>query len=130
MKILALICRIVLGAGFVFFGLNILHPFAPMPAPTGIVADFFAAFGPTGWMKVIGVCQLIGGLLVLSGVALPLGLCVLCPITFNILCFHLLLTGGHGIAGGAITAILELVLIYAYRESFAGVLSISEKPTA
>lgn len=130
MKILALICRILLGAGFVFFGVNILHPFSAMPALTGHAADFFAAFGPTGWMKVIGFCQLVGGLLVLSGGALPLGLCLLCPITFNILCFHLLLTGGQGIGGGVVTAVLELVLIYAYRDSFAGILSISERPTA
>lgn len=33
MKIVALICRILLGLMFVVFGANILHPFMPMQMP-------------------------------------------------------------------------------------------------
>ena len=129
MKIVALICRILLGLMFVVFGLNILHPFMKMPPMSGLPLQFFMVMGPTGWMKVIGACQLIGGLLVLFGGTLPLGLCLLCPITFNILCFHMLLTGGQGIGPGLVATLLELVLIYAYRGSFAGILSAKQTPT-
>lgn len=76
---------------------------------------------------------MVGGLLVLSGIALPLGLCILCPITANILIYHVVfhsvLTPRPGIIPGAVLALFELILIYAYRESFSGILSISEKPT-
>lgn len=131
MKVVALICRILLGALFVFSGFNIIHPLGPMPAPPAgsPMAQWGGVMMASGWMKAVGVFQLLGGLLVLSGGALPLGLCILCPITVNILLCHMLLTGGHGIAGGAIATVLELVLIYAYRESFSGILSISERPT-
>ncbi|MFC6645926.1 DoxX family protein [Granulicella cerasi] len=130
MKIVTLICRILLGAAFVFFGANILHPFMPMhaPPPDSLPGHYQIAMS-TGWMKVVGAGQLIGGVLVLIGGTLPLGLCILCPITVNILCFHLFLTGGKMIGPGILCAVLELVLIYAYRESFAGIFSTSERPT-
>ena len=67
--------------------------------------------------------RLIGGLLVLFGGTLPLGLCILCPITVNILLFHFCLTGGKGVAAGAFTGMLELVLIWAYRANFNGILT-------
>jgi hypothetical protein len=133
MKIVAIICRILLGLMFVVFGANILHTFMPMPPPPPAgspVAMFFGAFMPTGWMKIVGAFQLVGGLLVLFGKTAPLGLSLLAPVIVNILCFHLLLTGGSGIAGGAVAALLEIVLIYAYRANFAGIFSTSATPTA
>ncbi|MDE1154640.1 MAG: DoxX family protein [Acidobacteriaceae bacterium] len=132
MKAIALLCRIVLGLAFLFFGANILHPFlstGPEPAADTLVGKYFASMIGSGWMKAVGAGQVLGGLLVLAGGTLPLGLCLLCPITVNILLFHLLLTGGHGIAPGALCALLELVLLYAYRGSFSGILSTNQSPT-
>ena len=132
MKVLALICRILLGAIFVFFGANILHPFLPVPktAMPPLLMDFMHVMMDSGWMKVIGLFQVLGGVLALFGGTLPLGLCILCPLTVNILCVHSFLMGGHGIGPGVLTAVLEIVLIYAYRGSFTGVLSASQRPTA
>ena len=131
MKYLALICRILLGASFVFFGANILHPFLHMPAPvTGTaVGNWQVAMMASGWMKAIGLFQLLGGLLVLFGGTLPLGLCILCPITVNILLFHICFLGGTGIGPGAFTAVLELVLLWAYRRNFSGILTAAAVPT-
>jgi uncharacterized membrane protein YphA (DoxX/SURF4 family) len=131
MKIIVLICRILLGLMFVVFGLNILHPFIPMkqPPPTPLQTAFFTAMMGSGWMKLIGAFQVLGGLLVLAGGTLPLGLCILCPLTVNILSFHSFLAGGEGIGLGLFATVLEIVLIYGYRASFAGVLSASQKPT-
>ncbi len=132
MKIVALICRILLGLMFVVFGLNgFLHfiPMGPTPPPDTLVGHFFASFAGSGWIKVIAALQVIGGLLVLIGGTLPLGLVILCPITFNILCFHILLTGWSGIGAGLTVTVLELVLIYAYRANFAGILTTKATPT-
>jgi putative oxidoreductase len=132
MKIVALICRILVGLGFIVFGANALHPFMPMgplPPADSLVGKFIAVMMDSGWTKFVGGFQLVGGLLVLSGGALPLGLCILCPITVNILLFHALVAGGQGIAAGLFFTVLELVLIYAYRSSFAGILSVREKVT-
>jgi putative oxidoreductase len=131
MKIVAIICRVLLGLMFLVFGLNYFLHFIPMPPPPAGTppAAFMAVMYPSGWLKAQSILQILGGALVLAGVTLPLGLCILCPITVNILLFHLLLAGGQGIAAGLGATVLELVLIYAYRGSFAGILSAKEQPT-
>jgi hypothetical protein len=49
-----------------------------MPQPA---IDFFGALAATGYMiRLIFFGQLIGGVLLLTGVAVPLGLVVLAPI--------------------------------------------------
>ena len=132
MKIVALICRILLGLMFVVFGANVMHPFMPMtPPPAGSPpGQFMGVMGPSGWMHHVGFFQVLGGLLVLIGGTAPLGLVILGPIIVNILLFHILLAGGVGIGMGVFAAVLEIVLIYAYRANFAGIFTYKAKPTA
>lgn len=129
MKYLYLVCRILLGLLFIVFGANILHPFLPQPAMSGKPLDFMMVMGPSGWMHHVGFFQVLGGLLILLGGTVPLGLCILCPITFNILLFHILLLGGQGIGPGIGAAAMELALIYGYRQHFAGILTVRATPT-
>jgi putative oxidoreductase len=132
MKILALVCRILLGLMFVLFGVNGFHNFMHMPPPpVGTpVGDWMMLMISSGWMPTVNALQIIGGLLVLIGGTLPLGLCILCPITVNILLFHLCMVGGHQIALGAFSGMLEIVLIWAYRANFNGILTTKAMPTA
>ena len=131
MKFVPLVCRILLGLMFVVSGLNIIHPFLPMPPappPDSLQGHFMASMGPSGWIKVIGAFQVIGGLLVLIRGTVPLGLVILCPIIVNILTFHLLFADVKGIVPGAVAALLAIVLIYFYRTSFAGILTTHAEP--
>ena len=133
MKIVALICRILLGLMFVVFGANGIHPFipmGPMPPAGSPPAQFMGVMMPSGWMHHVAFFQILGGLLVLIGGTAPLGLVILGPILVNILLFHILLTGGQGIAPGLIATLLEIILIYAYRANFAGIFSYRATPTA
>ncbi len=131
MKYLYLICRILLGLMFVVFGANGLHPFMPMPPPPpgSPTAQFMGVMGPTGWMHVVGTCQVLGGLLVLIGGTAPLGLVILGPVIVNILTFHTLILGGHGIGPGLLATLLEIILIYGYRSNFAGIFTYKATPT-
>jgi putative oxidoreductase len=130
MKIVVLICRILLGAGFIVFGLNGFLNFMPMPPipPESLIGRFDAVMMGSGWMKAIAAMQMLGGLLVLIGGTAPLGLAILAPILFNILCFHLFLAHGAQIGGGVVFTLLEVVLIYAYRANFSGLFSTNAKP--
>lgn len=133
MKIVAIICRVLLGLMFIVFGANILHPFLPpqpMPPAGSLPAQFMGVMMPSGWMAHVGFLQVLGGVLVLIGGTAPLGLCILGPIIVNILIFHVLLAGGHGIAAGMVATVLEIVLIYAYRANFAGIFTYRAVPTA
>ncbi len=131
MKIVAIICRILLGLMFVVFGANGLHDFMHMPPPPAgsPIAQYMAIMAPSGWMHLVAFFQILGGLLVLFGGTAPLGLCILGPILVNILAFHILLVGGQGIAPGLVATVLEIVLIYCYRANFSGIFTYKATPT-
>ncbi len=131
MKIAIVICRTLMGLGFTVFGLNILHSFMPAPTPPegSLVAQFFAVMVPTHWMTLVGVVQLLGGLLVLFGRTAPLGLVLLGPILVNILAFHICIEGGQGIAPGLVFSAFEIFLIYAYRGYFRAIFTVNASPT-
>jgi hypothetical protein len=44
--------------------------------------------------------------------------------------FHVLLMNGHMIGPGIVAAVLEIILIYAYRASFAGIFTTRAKPVS
>jgi uncharacterized membrane protein YphA (DoxX/SURF4 family) len=133
MKIVAIICRILLGLLFVVFGLNGFFHFIPsgaLPPPTTPVGEWLDAMMKSGWVYHIAFFQVLGGVLVLIGGTTPFGLCILGPIIANILMFHILMMGGHMIGLGVVAAVLEVVLIWAYRANFAGIFTMKARPVA
>lgn len=120
MKKAILVVRILLGLMFFVFGLNGILHFLKGEMPTGDAGLFAGIMASHGYMTVVAVLQMIGGLLLLVGRYVPLGLTILAPIIVNILLFHLLLMGGSGLAPGLVVTILEIFLIWAYRLSFRG----------
>jgi len=121
MKIVAIIARVLLGLIFVVFGSNAFLHFLPMPSlPQGVTGEYLHAFFASGYVYVIGGLQVIGGLLLLIGRFVPLGLTILGAIIFNIWVFHILMAPA-GFGPAIVVAILELFLVWRYRDAFAGV---------
>lgn len=131
MKLLVVICRILLGLVFVFFGGVGLFTHPHLPPRGSLLGDLVNIFHAVGWSQAVSAFQVIGGLLVLFGGTVPFGLCILCPITVNIWLFHLLLhaTAPSIILTPILVTIFEIVLLWAYRASFAGVWTTKAKPT-
>ena len=122
MKILTIIARVLLGLIFVFFGSNGLLHFLPMPPlPQGVTGEFLHSFFASGYVYVISAFQLIAGLLLLIGKFVPLGLTILGAIIVNIWSFHLLMAPA-GLPPAVVVTILELFLVWSYRDRFAGIL--------
>ncbi len=130
MKIAIVVSRTLLGIGFIVFGSNILHPFLPMPAPPAgsLPAQFMGVMYPTHWMALIGLFQVAGGILVLIGRTAPLGLVLLGPVLVNILAFHILIMGGQGIQPGLVFSLIEIFLVYAYRDHFKAIFTVDALP--
>jgi len=123
MKILTIIARILLGLTFVFFGSNGFLHFLPMPPlPQGVTGEYLHAFFASGYVYVISGFQVAGGLLLLIGRFVPLGLTILGAIIVNIWAFHLLMAPA-GLPPAVVVTILELFLVWSYRDRFAGILS-------
>lgn len=110
--------RVVLGALFLVFGINYFVPFMPMPEHPAEAQQFLGALFGTGYMfPLIKGTEVIAGLLVLAGVAAPLGLILLSPIIVNIFAFHLFLEPA-GLALPIVLVLLNAFLGWSYRESF------------
>ena len=122
MKYATIATRSLLGIIFVVFGANYFFKFIPIPPSEGPPAQFMGALFVTGFLAVIKVLEIIGGLLTLSGRFTPLGLLILGPIVVNIVLFDLLLAKAFNPLGAAVAA-FSLFLLYAYRKNFLPILS-------
>lgn len=68
MKHIPTLARLLLGLIFVVFGLNMWLHFIPIPPPPeGPAKDFMFAIYGTGFLTVVKVLEVLGGLLLLSG---------------------------------------------------------------
>lgn len=114
--------RLFLGLAFTTFGLNFFLHFIPMPAPPPKALAAIGGLLATGWlMPLAHVTELVGGLLLLSGLFVPLALALLAPVLVNILAFHLLVSpAGLGLPLALLVA--EIVLARAHRAAFAPML--------
>jgi putative oxidoreductase len=119
-----LLARIVLGLPFLVFGLDHFLHFLTMPQPTmpENAMKFVGALASSGYLNVIKVLEVAGGVLVLSGRLVPLGLTLLTPVAVNILLFEIFLVGTAG-PGLALTVLCAL-LVWAYRSHFAPVFAL------
>jgi uncharacterized membrane protein YphA (DoxX/SURF4 family) len=121
MKIVVIVARILLGLVFMVFGLNGFLHFMPNPPPMPAAGAFFGALFATGYMfTLIFGTQVLGGALLLLGVAVPFALVILAPVIVNIIAFHLFLSPVPVQLVIAFTvAVLEAILAWHYRRAFA-----------
>ena len=121
MRIIVIIARVLLGLVFFVFGLNGLHPFMQNPPAPPAAAAFFGALIATHYMFfLIFGTQVLGGALLLLGIAVPFALTILAPVIVNIILFHLCLSPEPGqIVTALVVTLLELFLVWQYREAFA-----------
>jgi putative oxidoreductase len=124
MKIATVIARVLLGLVFVVFGSNIFLHFIPMPPPPATLAgDFTKALVESHYIYVVGLLQVVGGLLVLIGYYVPLGLTLLGPVIVNIVLVHIFLDPS-GLPMAIIISLLFIFLVWRYRDAFAGILRV------
>ena len=86
---------------------------------------FMGALGPTGYLTMVKIFELIGGILVAVPKTRNYGLLILGPILVNILAYHAFLTKGEGLFSPMLIIIvgLALYLLWAGRKGFAGLLN-------
>jgi putative oxidoreductase len=122
MKYAILVARLLMGLIFLVFGANHVVPFLPMPPMPGDAGVFSTILTVHKYFAVIGLLEVIAGLLLLVGRFVPLALTILGPIIVNILLFSELIAHG-GYAIPLVIAVFEVFLIFVYRLSFKGIFS-------
>ncbi|MEY4955129.1 MAG: hypothetical protein RI981_1214 [Bacteroidota bacterium] len=120
MKLLKHVPAALLAFLFLFGGLNFFFHFVPDPTLTGKQLDFMVLFGGTGYMTVIKVLEVVGGLLILFPAHRAKAVLLLGPIAVNILLFEIYIAGAIGI--GAVVVLLVLAQAYIDQDKFKALL--------
>jgi putative oxidoreductase len=120
MKIVYAIARYLLGAGFLFFGSNLLFNFLKGKLPDGPAATFVGLLVSNHYTYVIGTLMMVSGILFLVNRFVALGLVLLGPILVNILMFHILILP-DGFQAGVFFTLLWLLVFWQHRAAFAGI---------
>jgi len=119
MKKAAAVPRVLLGLIFVFFGSNHLHAFLPSgPPQTGPAGEFTHALTVTHYLFIVGLCEVIPGLLLLINRFVPLALLILGPVIVNILLSGFLMAP-MALPAGIVVAVLWAVVFWQARSAFA-----------
>src|SRR3954463_7054564 len=122
MKYVIVVVRVLLGLMFVIFGSNAFFKFmGPPPEMHGQAGAFMTALMSSGYMYVVAMLQVLGGLCLLLGARfVPLGLTLLGPVIVNILLFHLFLEPS-GLPMTVVIAAMSLFLLWIYRFKFPAI---------
>lgn len=90
------ISSLLLGFTYITFGLNHFFKFIPIPPedPESIASSFMFAMFTTGFLALVKVLEVIGGLLIFFVKTRRLGLLILSPISINVILYSTLITGG------------------------------------
>jgi uncharacterized membrane protein YphA (DoxX/SURF4 family) len=128
MRTVVIVARILLGLVFLIFGLNGLLHFMPNPPEPAPAIAFFVALAQTGYMfALIFGTQVIGGALLVLGVAVPFALVILAPVIVNIVAFHLFLSPAL-LPMAIVVAAIEAILAWHYRAAFAPLFGAGSRP--
>jgi len=123
MKIASVVARYLLGLMFTVFGLNGFLHFIHQPPPANPVAlQFLGAVSTSHFAVFFFALQVLGGLLLLSGLFVPLALTLLAAELYNILAFHLTMAPGS-ITPALVACVLWILVFLQYRENFKGIFS-------
>jgi hypothetical protein len=123
-RYLPVIARFLMGVPLVVFGLNGFLNFIPQPSTPMApgAAAFAGALMASGYMmKLIGLTQIITGVLLVTNRYVPLALALFAPFIVNSIAFHVFLEH-TGLPMAAIFLALEVYLAWIYRQAFASML--------
>lgn len=125
MKIIKFILCLLFGLMFINAGLNKFFNYMPMEKPTPEQMKLFAAFGEISWlMPLVGIVEIIGGLLFIFPKTRTLGAIVILPVMVGIV-VHIF-TMDKTPTNMAITGILFLInlwIIIDNREKYRAMIS-------
>lgn len=114
--------RILTGLFMLIFGINKFAHFMPFPPIPGDGGTLMGIYATSGFMSIIGILEILGGLALLIDKFAPLAITILVAIMFNAFVFHALHDIAN-IAGAVLGLVLTLALVYAYKDRFKSLLS-------
>ena len=118
----SMILRILLGIFVLVFGVNKFANFLPMPELSGDAAAYFGALSSSKTLVLVGIVEIVAGLALILNKYGALMTLILMSISVNAFLFHAVLDPG-GIAGAAALIVLNILVLYGYKDSYKDLLS-------
>ena len=109
------VLKYLLAALLIIFGVNKFAGFLPPPEISGDGAELMRIYFTSGFFKIIGVLEIISGVLILANKYVPLAFTIAAAILFNALVFHLL-HDPAGSPGAIVGLLLTLASIFTRKE--------------
>ncbi len=116
-----LVLRIFFGVFLVFFGANKFYPMLEMIPPESALG-YWEALSTVGAMKIVAILEIVAGLALLFNKFAPLMMVILMSISVNAVLYHLAYDSGT-IGGSIVLLVLNVVMLYAYKDNYKGLLS-------
>ena len=117
-----MVFRILLGLFVLAFGLNKFLHFIPMEEATGDAGAYFGALMSSKTLILVAVVEIIAGLTLIFNKYGALLAIILMSVSVNAVLFHAVLDPGN-IAGAAILLVLNIIVLYGYRDKYKSLLS-------
>ncbi len=118
MHILTTITRIILAALLITLGLNGFFNFLPYPEMSDSANTFMGAINSAKFIfPLIGLIEIVAGILLLTKKAIPFALIMIFPILINAMIFHLSLNP-EGMLFATICFVCNIFLLYTHRENY------------
>ena len=119
-----MILRILLGLFVLMFGANKLVPggFLPMPELSGDAGAFFGALDSSKTLMLVAIVEVVAGLALIFNKYGALLALILMSVSVNAFLFHAVLDPG-GIGGAVVLIILNIAVIYGYKDKYKNLLS-------
>ena len=130
MKWIGIVLRTLVGAMFVMAGVmvlfNLVDQGPEMEKMPEDVQQYMRLMGGNGYLKVVKVLEIVGGLMLVSGFFVGLGITILTPISVNILLYEVCIAKQPGI--GIVMTVLCFVLVGLYCKHFRAAFSMKPLP--
>ena len=107
--------RLILGLGFLVFGLNGFLQFMANPPVTPEAGALLGAFAKTGYFfPMIKIIEILTGVMLLANILAPLAAVLMAPVLVGITTIHLFLNPA-GIPMMVLLHVLHGIIVYGYR---------------
>ncbi len=117
-----MVLRILLGVFVIVFGLNKFLNFMPMPEMSAEAGAYFGALSSAKVITLVALVEIAAGLALILNKFGALMSLILMSVSINAVLFHATLDPG-GIGGAAVLLILNIIVIYGYKDKYTDLLS-------
>lgn len=118
-----LVIRIVFALFLLFFGANKLFHFMDPPPPPEEAIGYWTALTASKTMTLVAIVEIVAGLALLFNKYAALMMIILMSVSVNAMLYHLTLDPAMpGLAMGGVLLLLNVVMLYAYKNHYKSLL--------